>query len=99
MLEVLSLFSEMGCSNEQLGELIGQHPDILFDGLGELKNKGSSSRRCLICNNKLTSSNLLKTQNANVTCHEAALSNSLDDTDHVSTSKGSGNTSFHSKTS
>ncbi|KAM2341980.1 hypothetical protein ACFX1X_014425 [Malus domestica] len=32
MLEVLSLFSEMGCSSEQLGQLIGQHPDILFDG-------------------------------------------------------------------
>ncbi|KAM1096631.1 transcription termination factor MTEF18, mitochondrial-like isoform X1 [Malus sylvestris] len=35
MLEVLSLFSEMGCSSEQLGQLIGQHPDILFDGSGE----------------------------------------------------------------
>ena len=43
-----------------------------------------------------TSSNLLKTQNADVICHEAAPSNSLDDTDRVSTSEGSGNTSFHS---
>ncbi|XP_021800709.1 transcription termination factor MTEF18, mitochondrial-like isoform X3 [Prunus avium] len=34
MLEVLRLFSEMGCSNEHLGELIGQHPYILFEGSG-----------------------------------------------------------------
>ncbi|KAM1515040.1 hypothetical protein TB2_013861 [Malus domestica] len=46
-----------------------------------------------------TSSSLLKTQNADVTCHEAGPSNSLDDTDQVSTSEGSGNTSFHSKIS
>ncbi|KAM1948320.1 hypothetical protein ACFX15_008522 [Malus domestica] len=35
MLEVLHLFSEMGCSNEQLGQLIGGHPDILFEASGE----------------------------------------------------------------
>ncbi|KAH0971951.1 hypothetical protein GBA52_024107 [Prunus armeniaca] len=34
MLEVLRLFSEMGCRNEHLGELIGQHPYILFEGSG-----------------------------------------------------------------
>lgn len=44
-----------------------------------------------------TSSNLLKTQNGDVTCQEAAPSNSKDDTDQVSTPEGSGNTSFPSK--
>ncbi|XP_034198047.1 transcription termination factor MTEF18, mitochondrial-like, partial [Prunus dulcis] len=34
MLEVLHWFSEKGCSDEQLGVLIGQHPDILFEGSG-----------------------------------------------------------------
>ncbi|XP_062006697.1 transcription termination factor MTEF18, mitochondrial-like [Rosa rugosa] len=35
MLEVLRLFNEMGCSNVQLVELLGQHPDILFESSGE----------------------------------------------------------------
>ncbi|KAL6199250.1 hypothetical protein ACLB2K_029036 [Fragaria x ananassa] len=35
MLEVLRLFNEMGCSNKQLVELLGQHPDILFKSSGE----------------------------------------------------------------
>ncbi|XP_008241026.1 PREDICTED: uncharacterized protein LOC103339509 [Prunus mume] len=35
MLEVLHWFSEKGCSDEQLGVLIGQHPDILFEGSGK----------------------------------------------------------------
>lgn len=43
-----------------------------------------------------TSSNPLKTQNSDVTCHEAAPSNSLDDTDQLSTPEGS---SFPSKIS
>ncbi|KAM5558996.1 transcription termination factor MTEF18, mitochondrial [Rosa sericea] len=35
MLEVLRLFNGMGCSNMQLVELLGQHPDILFENSGE----------------------------------------------------------------
>ncbi|BFG38238.1 hypothetical protein CerSpe_245120 [Prunus speciosa] len=35
MLEALSFLSKMGCSDRQLGELIGQHPDILFEASGE----------------------------------------------------------------
>ncbi|XP_004306220.1 PREDICTED: uncharacterized protein LOC101302386 [Fragaria vesca subsp. vesca] len=35
ILEVLRLFDEMGCSNKQLVELLGQHPDILFESSGE----------------------------------------------------------------
>ncbi|KAL6138152.1 hypothetical protein ACLB2K_063438 [Fragaria x ananassa] len=35
ILEVLRLFNEMGCSNKQLVELLGQHPDILFESSGE----------------------------------------------------------------
>ncbi|XP_050383237.1 transcription termination factor MTEF18, mitochondrial-like [Argentina anserina] len=34
MLEVLRLFDEVGCSNEELVELLGQHPDILFESSG-----------------------------------------------------------------
>ncbi|KAM5558995.1 transcription termination factor MTEF18, mitochondrial-like [Rosa sericea] len=36
MLEVLSLFSEMGCSDEQLGKLLCHNPDILFESSGEM---------------------------------------------------------------
>nr|XP_017183999.2 myb family transcription factor PHL5-like isoform X3 [Malus domestica] len=43
-----------------------------------------------------TTSNPLKTQNSDVTCHEAAPSNSLDNTDQLSTPEGS---SFPSRTS
>lgn len=31
---LLDLLSEMGCNEEQLNQLIGQHPEILFDGSG-----------------------------------------------------------------
>ncbi|KAL6145308.1 hypothetical protein ACLB2K_055996 [Fragaria x ananassa] len=34
MLGVLSLLREIGCNNKQLGVLLGQHPDILFEASG-----------------------------------------------------------------
>lgn len=35
MLGLLCLFSEMGCSEEQLAVLITKHPELLFDGSGD----------------------------------------------------------------
>ncbi|KAK4765923.1 hypothetical protein SAY87_007565 [Trapa incisa] len=34
ILLMLDLFSRMGCKDEQLNQLIGHHPEILFDGSG-----------------------------------------------------------------
>ncbi|KAL2535111.1 Mitochondrial transcription termination factor family protein [Abeliophyllum distichum] len=36
MLELLRLLSDMGCSEEQLGGLITQHPELLLEGSGHL---------------------------------------------------------------
>ncbi|CAK9181581.1 unnamed protein product [Ilex paraguariensis] len=34
MLELLSIFGKMGCSKEELGGVISQHPGLLFEGSG-----------------------------------------------------------------